>query len=112
VMNEWAKKRLQELKAAAPVKRKKADPFVKVPLWWAEAAAKATRTPKALVWIELLHTAWKAKSATFSFPSGKLRKGGANRHAKRRALEELEAAGLVTIERCRGKNPIVSLVAL
>jgi hypothetical protein len=111
-MNEWAKKRLQELKAAEPVKRKKADPFVKVPLWWAEAAAKATRTPKALVWIELLHAAWKAKSATFSFPSGKLNKGGASRHAKRRALGELEAGGLITIERRRGKNPLVTIVAL
>src|SRR5437660_12774508 len=110
-MNEYAKKRLQELKAAAPVKRKKADPFVKVPLWWAEAAAKATRTPKALVWIELLHTAWKAKRATFSFPSGKLRKEGANRHTKRRALGELETAGLITVGRRNGKNPIVKLVA-
>jgi hypothetical protein len=111
-MNEWAKKRLQELKAAAPVKRKKADPFVKVPLWWAEAAAKATRTLKALVWIELLHAVWKAKSATFSFPSGKLNKRGASRHTKRRALRELEAAGLITIEWRKGKNPIVTLVAL
>jgi hypothetical protein len=111
-MNEWAKKRIQELKAAAPVKRKKANPFVKVPLWWIEQATRATRTPKALVCIWLLHLAWKAKSATFSLPSGKLNKGGASRHAKRRALGELEAAGLITIERHRGKNPIVTLVVL
>ena len=48
-MNEWAKKRIQELKAAAPVKRKKADPFVKVPLWWAGGLYSPWRCPPARV---------------------------------------------------------------
>lgn len=111
-MNEWPKKRIQELQAAAPVKGKKADPFVKMPLWWAEAAAKATRTPKALVWVELLRVVWKTKSTTFSFPSGRLEKMGVSRHTKRRALRELAAAGLITIEWRNGKNPIVTVVVL
>jgi hypothetical protein len=60
-MDDWAKKRLAELEAAAPVKRKnKKDAFVKVPLWWIEAAAKATRTPQAFVCVWLHHLAWKA----------------------------------------------------
>ncbi len=88
-MNEWAEKRLQELKAAAPVKRKKADPFVKVPLWWAEAAAKATRTLKA-----------------------KLEKKGVARETKRRALRELELAGLIKVTWRRGKTPDVTIVIL
>ena len=46
MMDPWIKRRLKELRAAAPVKRKKADPFVKVPLWWAIEAAKATKTKK------------------------------------------------------------------
>jgi hypothetical protein len=43
---------------------KSKDLFVKVPLWWAAAAAKATRTPGFMVCIELLHASWKAKSVT------------------------------------------------
>jgi hypothetical protein len=111
-MNEWAKKRIQELKAAAPVKRKKAEPFVKVPLWWAEAAAKATRTPKALVWVELLHVAWKTKRLTFPLPCGKLKKRGVDRETRRRALHDLEAAGLVKVLWKRGKTPVVTIVVL
>jgi hypothetical protein len=108
----WAT-RMQELEAKAPVKRKKAaDPFVKVPLWWAEAAAKATRTPKALVWIELLRVAWKTKRATFSLPSGRLAKAGVSKDMKGRALRELEVAGLITVERRNGKNPMVTIVVL
>jgi hypothetical protein len=40
-MNDWTPR---ELETVAPIKRKKkVDPFVKVPLWWIEAAAKATK---------------------------------------------------------------------
>ncbi len=111
-MNNWAKRRLAELHAAAPIKRKKAEPFVKVPLWWAVEAAKATKTPKALVWIELLHLAWKTKGSTFSLPNGKLKKAGVSRFVKCRVLRELEKAGLITVEWRHGKNPLITLVAL
>ena len=37
-MDDWTARRSRELEAAAPVKRKKkVEPFVKVPLWWIEA---------------------------------------------------------------------------
>ena len=66
------------------VKRQKEPPFVKVPLWWAEAAAKATRMPGMLVLVELLHRSWKAKSLTFPLPNGRLAKHGVSREIKRR----------------------------
>ena len=88
------------------------DLFVKVPLWFATEAAKATKTPKALVWIHLLHAAWKAKSPTFSLPNGKLKKAGVNRFMKYRALRELEAAGLITVERRHGKTVSVTVVVV
>jgi hypothetical protein len=48
-MDDWAKKRLSELEAAAPVKRRnRKDAFVLLPLGWLEAT-RATRTPQALV---------------------------------------------------------------
>jgi hypothetical protein len=109
----WQVKRRRELEAMAPVKRKKVEPFVKVPLWWAQAAAKATNTQKALVWIVLLHTAWKAKSSTFPLPNGRLAKVGVGRFSKYRVLRELEDAGLiVVIGRRKGKTPSVTLLHL
>jgi hypothetical protein len=109
---DWAKRRIAELQAAAPVKRKKVEPFVKVPLWWAAEAAKATRTPRILILIELLHRSWKAKNLTFPLPNGSLRKKGVGREAKRRVLRDLEAAGLITVERRQGKTTRVTLVML
>ena len=88
------------------------EQFVKVPLWWAEAAAKATNTPKALVWVRLLHLSWKAKSLTFPVPNGKLEKAGVPRYVKYRALRELEVAGLITVERRHGKTAVVTIVVL
>jgi ribosomal protein S19E (S16A) len=111
-MDAWAKQRLAELHAAAPVKRKKQEQFVKVPLWWAAEAAKATRTPVMLVLIELLHRSWKARSLTFPLPNGSLKKYGVSRDIKRRVLCDLEEAGLITVERRHGKAPLVTLVTL
>jgi hypothetical protein len=92
--------------------QKSKDAFVKVPLWWAAEAAKATRMPGFLVIIELLHRSWKAKSLTFPFPNGRLGKHGVSREIKRRKLRALEAAGLITVERRRGKTSQVTLVVL
>jgi ribosomal protein S19E (S16A) len=91
---------------------KSKDRFVKVPLWWAEAAAKATRTPGFMVCIELLHASWKAKSVTVLVSNKRLRKAGVSREIKRRVLRDLEAAGLITIERRRGCSPRATLVVL
>lgn len=87
--------------------------FVKVPLWWAEEAAKAcTRASTALVLIYLLHASWKARSTTFALPNGYLKQHGVSREVKRRVLRELEKAGLITIERRTRKSPLVTLVVI
>jgi hypothetical protein len=91
-------------------KVKAVDKFVKVPLWWAEQAARATGTPKAFVWVWLLHLSWKAKSNTFPLPNGQLRDRGVNRLTKHRALRELEVAGLIQVTRKTGKTPVVTLL--
>jgi hypothetical protein len=94
-----------------PTKSKK-DAFVKVPLWWAAEAAKATRSPATLVLIDLLYRAWKAKGPTFPLPNMRLSKNGVSRKVKCRVLRDLEAAGLITIERRHGKTPLVTLTVL
>jgi hypothetical protein len=109
----WYVKRRRELEAMAPTKRKKkAEAFVKVPLWWAEAAANATDTPVLLVLMELLRRHFKTHNLTFPLPNGRLQKLGVSRDVKRRVLHNLERAGLITVERRPNKSPIVTLVSL
>jgi hypothetical protein len=108
----WHVRRRRELEAAAPVKREKVEPFVKVPLGWAKRMTAATRTKRALVGIVLLHTAWKTKRTTFPLPNGQLAKLGISRETKRRVLRDLEHAGLIVVERPLRKTPIVTLVTL
>lgn len=86
------------------------DMFVQIPLWWAEQATQATRQPKAMACIWLLHLAWSAHSKTFRLPNERLRVRGVSRYAKRRALLELERAGLIKVDREIGKSPTVTLL--
>jgi ribosomal protein S19E (S16A) len=102
----------EELETAAPVKRRKTEPFVKVPLWWAAAASKATKSPATLVLVELLRASWKARNTTFPFPNARLSKLGVSREVKRRVLRDLERAGLITVERRQRKTPTVTLISL
>ncbi|OLB72186.1 MAG: hypothetical protein AUI16_21215 [Alphaproteobacteria bacterium 13_2_20CM_2_64_7] len=106
----WYVQRLRELEAAAPVKHKgTTEPFVKLPLWWVEAVARATNSAAALVWVELLRLRWKTQRTTFPLPSNRLKKLGVSRDVKRRVLYDLERAGLISIERRSRKTPIVTL---
>jgi hypothetical protein len=109
----WHVKRLRELEAAAPKKRKKrVEPFVQVPLWWIEVAANDVSSPKTLVLIELLYAAWKAKSSTFPLPNVRLAKLGVSREIKRRVLRDLERRPVIRVERSPGKTPIITLIGL
>ena len=95
-----------------PRKPKGADKFAKVPLWWAEQAAKATRTQKAMTWIWLLYLAWAGGRKTFRVPNARLADRGVSRWAKAHALRELEAAGLIRVDRDKGKAPTITLLHL
>lgn len=106
----WHVKRRRELEAMAPAKRKKVEPFVKVPLAWMAAACRATNNHKALVCVALLHASWKAKSLTFPLPNGRLKRVGIGRDTKRRALRDLEQAGLIVVKWQPRKTPVVTLV--
>jgi hypothetical protein len=78
-MDDWAQQRRAQLEAAAPVKRKKIEPFVKVRLATAATAYTAMNCPKAMV---------------CTVPNGALAKFGVSRKVKSLALRQLEAAGL------------------
>jgi hypothetical protein len=96
----------------APVKQKKPDRYIKLPLWFASAAAKATNTRKAMVWIWLVWLALENRSLEFPVPNGRLRQWGVSRYTKDKALRELEAAGLIVVTRQRGKTVRVALITL
>ena len=88
------------------------DPFVKVPLWWAKAAAKATRAPDVLVWVWLLYKFWDGHGQPVPMANAKLKRWGVSREIKRRVLRDLENAGLITVERLPRKTPTVTIILL
>jgi hypothetical protein len=111
-MDDWAKQRLAELQAAAPIRRKKHQPFVKVPLALAAEAAAATGGRRLFVWLWLLHRSWQCQTPSIVVPNIALRRYGISREVKRGALNDLEAAGLIVVEYRRHKNPIVTLLSV
>jgi hypothetical protein len=98
------------LPPSRPSRRKQRDTFVKVPLVQAAAITKAVRTPKAMVGLVLLYEAWADKGKTFTLSNKKLAAYGVTHDTKRRALMEMEAAGLITVERSKQRSPIITWV--
>ena len=92
-------------------KTKRKD-FTQLPLEWAADTAKAAGTPGAMVWILLLHMAWKEESTTFPLSNALLAKYGIQRETKRRILARLEASGQIKIERRYKQSPVVTLLAV
>lgn len=109
-MDEWVKRRLVELEAKAPVKHKKVKPFVsRIELGTAAKAFAATGCTKAMVWLWLLHQAWKTGKKTIIVPNGALAEYGVSRKVKYSALRQLEEAGLIIVEWRSRKTPVVTL---
>jgi hypothetical protein len=84
-------------------RQREAELFVKVPLTWASAAAKAIGSHQSFVVIWILHLVWKIRSQTVTLSNAARAKHRISREAKRRALVKLEAAGLIKVKRLRGR---------
>ena len=80
--------------------------FVMVPLVWVDALAKPKGRATWTVAHYILHRAWRYKGAPVVL-SNVLADLGISRLEKLRALAELEALGLVTVERAARKAPRV-----
>jgi hypothetical protein len=93
-------------------RKRASEPFVQVPLWWIELAAKATKSPTTIVLIELLRLRWKTQRSTFPVPSSRLEKLGVSRKIKCRVLRDLERRHVISVEWSSRKTPIVTLIAL
>jgi hypothetical protein len=109
-MDDYAKRRLAELHAAAPAKRKKVEAFAMVRLNAAARACAAVNCPKAMVYLWLVHQARKTGKNTVAVPNGALAKYGVGRLSKCRALRQYEAAGLITVQWRPKKTPLVTLL--
>jgi hypothetical protein len=109
-MHDWARQRLAELEAAAPIKRKKTEPFAVVQLTRAATAFTEMNCRKATVWLWLEHQARKTQCSTVAVPNGALAKLGVSRKVKHSALRQLEKAGLIAIEGDPRKTPKVTLL--
>jgi hypothetical protein len=109
-MDEWVQQRLAHLEAGAPAKRKKRKPFVMVPLETMVVACAALNCRKALVWLWLLHQVWRTKKRTVRVPNKALAQLGVTRDVKRQALEQLEAAGLVNVDRRPRNTPLITVL--
>ena len=109
-MDGWFKQRRAELEAREPVKRKKAESFAMLRLAPAAAAYRAMNCPKAMVWAWLVHQTRKTGKVTVAISNGALAKWGVSRDVKRDALRQLEAAGLVVVDRPSRKTPTVTLL--
>jgi hypothetical protein len=84
--------------------------FVMVPMWWYEKLIKPLPRSRMTVPVALylLHSHWKHYERPFGLPNGALKYDGISRFAKYRALADLAARGLITIERRRRRrSPII-----
>jgi hypothetical protein len=86
--------------------------FVRGPIPW-HWICRAARLPGAAlpVSVALWLLSGIRSTRTVSLGNAIVGELGVKRHAKYRALEGLEAAGLVSVERHPGRNPRVTLIA-
>jgi hypothetical protein len=108
-MDDYAKRRLAELHAAAPAKRKKTEPYAMAGLAAAAKAFRAVNCQKAMVYLWLVHQARKTGNKTIAVPNGTLAKYGVSRKVKYAALRRFEKAGLITVEWRARKTPLATI---
>ena len=95
-----------------PSRKPKRKDFTLLQLEWAAGAAKAARTPGAIVWILLHYMAWKTKSTTFPLSNMLLARYGVTRYTKYRILANLEKAGWIKTQRHKKQALLVTLLVV
>lgn len=99
------------VKRVGPPKHNKGEKFLKgpIPMNWIEKASQ--QSGHALhVGMALWHLSGLNKSAKVKLSGSVLRRMGVDRYAGYRGLQKLEEAGLVEVDRHKGRNPIVTIL--
>jgi len=94
-----------EVKGLSLVRRRQTKAFAMMPLTEAASMFEAMNQPKAMVATVLCYQAWRTRGKPFALSNALLARYGVHRNTKYRALTELEAAGLIRLER-RGKQAL------
>ena len=106
---------MEEYKIETAATRRKASRmsamFFAGPVNWSWLAKAGGLPGKAFqVAVALRHQGKLEKQNKISFGNTFLKQMNINRDAKRRALAELEGAGLISVQRETGKNPVVTII--
>ena len=98
----------QEIPVHKANSKDKLGRFIKgpIPLPWIQRASKLPGKSLA-VGLAIWYRSGLIRQKELSLPTTLLGQFGIDRHAKRRALSELENAGLIGVSRKHGKNPII-----
>jgi hypothetical protein len=106
------------LEAAPPIaeqpgserRPRRQDLFVMVPLEWMHRLAGAHTAATCTVALHLLFRAFQERQQTIKLANRLLASLGVSRWQKWRALAELEAMGLISVEHRERKSPIITLL--
>ena len=99
--------------ATTPAKaRRSKRGFVMVPLAWKNRLSAACNVCTLKVALELLFRHWKTGGKPILLANAAMGQLGVRRHSKWRALRELEALGLIKVERRPRKSPKVIVLDL
>lgn len=100
------------IKLNSPSKQKKnGKRFLKGPIDWAWLSQVAKLPGKTLhVCLALHHISELTKSNKIKMQGGILKDLGINRKAYSRAIEKLEEAGLISVDRKPGQTPVVTIL--
>jgi hypothetical protein len=96
----------RKVKTPQPKLEKRRRQFVRVPMEWFEKLGGAPGQTFFIA-VYVLYMDWKSLGKPFPLANGMLKFDGVGRHAKYKALRELERRGLVTVEWRRRRSPIV-----
>jgi hypothetical protein len=109
----WSPELLARVQAApkpARIKRS-TQPFTKLPdIWWNRLGDIDAKGCTYQVARRLFHRAWRTNSQSVLLANQALQEMGITRKQKWIALRELEAAGLVAVQRRTRRSPIVRLL--
>jgi hypothetical protein len=96
--------------AASPPRPQPGEHFLKgpVPMGWLRAAAQSPGKVMCVA-IYLWYLAGLTKRNRFPLPTAKVNEFGVDRFTQYRALKELVTAGLISVDRHRGRHPIITL---
>jgi hypothetical protein len=101
---------LPSVRVDGPAQRKRREHFIRVPFNWHERLLKARYVATPLLAQHILYRHWKRKGEPITLSNGAM--PGVSRFRKYRALAELEALGLIAVERRPDKSPVVQVLGV